>query len=575
LAVARGSIEIDRLKRLRRLVGLLDHFRTLEGSDRKRVTGLFQQMTLETNLMSNQSLPSWYQNGGHFDLLRYVHNLVNSDDQHPSPSSTSQDLSPRTSHLDDEKSFSSEAHKILRDQVEQLLSAPPPDLGLVMDPFASQDHMDSPNLEPSFDDRPTHTTFRDISPPMTREPTLPSHTKPTKSLHEPLTPSSPETFIPPIDNPAFWESDSEMEYESSLTPELFVDMTVDPFFPADEASTGIVPRVETESLIIPNDYPPPIHQPKLQSSRHVVNYAEPPWASNQPSSTQLQDQPFSFCQEIDHDHQRYTLTPESPIPAEKPASTVADILTALASLYIDYRSSIPKLASLSARLPSPSPISTPPATEDVVVEARPEYVMTKSQYQLTLDEGKLWEELAGFSASGTRDSNTIDSQTRAASTTAANLASLAEKSSLMSESYQRRTNPPTMQTYDECKEILQAMGVPCIESAGTFEGEALASSLVINGLADYVASEDTVRCISMSGSLAHHPLFITGRTGVRCAFNSQHHQSPGTPRHCLRCRCTRGPQTGPSKFHRLRSPPRYGLLPTDQERRSCPCPQIH
>jgi len=33
--------------------------------------------------------------------------------------------------------------------------------------------------------------------------------------------------------------------------------------------------------------------------------------------------------------------------------------------------------------------------------------------------------------------------------------------------------------------------VPCIESTGPYEAEALASSLVLNGCADYVASEDT------------------------------------------------------------------------------------
>jgi len=46
-------------------------------------------------------------------------------------------------------------------------------------------------------------------------------------------------------------------------------------------------------------------------------------------------------------------------------------------------------------------------------------------------------------------------------------------------------------TYEESKDILRAMGVPCVESTGPYEAEALASSLVLNGCADYVASEDT------------------------------------------------------------------------------------
>ena len=74
----------------------------------------------------------------------------------------------------------------------------------------------------------------------------------------------------------------------------------------------------------------------------------------------------------------------------------------------------------------------------------------------------------------------------------ATLISIAENSSLISESYERRNNPPTAQTFEESKEIIRALGVPCLDSAGAYEAEALAASLVINGHADYVASEDTV-----------------------------------------------------------------------------------
>jgi flap endonuclease-1 len=62
----------------------------------------------------------------------------------------------------------------------------------------------------------------------------------------------------------------------------------------------------------------------------------------------------------------------------------------------------------------------------------------------------------------------------------------------MVQSLLRRSNPPTEITYEESKSVLHAMGVPCIESTGPYEAEALASSLVLNGCADYVASEDTV-----------------------------------------------------------------------------------
>ncbi len=104
--------------------------------------------------------------------------------------------------------------------------------------------------------------------------------------------------------------------------------------------------------------------------------------------------------------------------------------------------------------------------------------MSKGQYQLVLDENRLWDRL--------RDGyQTVDTVTEA-------LQTVYDKSSCMSDSYARRTNPPTSKTYAECREIIEAMGVPCIETEGPYEAEALASSLVINGLADYVASEDTV-----------------------------------------------------------------------------------
>ena len=129
--------------------------------------------------------------------------------------------------------------------------------------------------------------------------------------------------------------------------------------------------------------------------------------------------------------------------------------------------------------PSSLGSSGPLDPADVQVQA----AMSKTQYQLTLEEGKLWEKL-------TDPDEAVDHDE---SPTMAVLASLREKSSFMVQSYHRRNNPPTEITYEESKNILHAMGVPCIESTGPYEAEALASSLVLNGCADYVASEDTVR----------------------------------------------------------------------------------
>ncbi|KAI9509050.1 PIN domain-like protein [Russula earlei] len=137
-----------------------------------------------------------------------------------------------------------------------------------------------------------------------------------------------------------------------------------------------------------------------------------------------------------------------------------------------------QLDALSSAIPPLHPVSTGPVDPS---DAQVQAAMSKTQYQLTIEEGKLWEKLLDLEEAADHD----------AWPTAAILASLREKSSFMVQSYIRRNNPPTEVTYEESKNILQAMGVPCIESTGPYEAEALASSLVLNGYADYVASEDT------------------------------------------------------------------------------------
>ncbi len=118
--------------------------------------------------------------------------------------------------------------------------------------------------------------------------------------------------------------------------------------------------------------------------------------------------------------------------------------------------------------------------------------MSKYQVRLTIDEGKFWDELVQSASTESLDTESEDPDPMS---TGIDLDSLTAKSFAMSESYRRRTNPPTSQTYQECKEILTAMGVPVIEPEGAFEAEALAASMVLHGLADYVASEDTVSLI--------------------------------------------------------------------------------
>lgn len=138
-----------------------------------------------------------------------------------------------------------------------------------------------------------------------------------------------------------------------------------------------------------------------------------------------------------------------------------------------------QLDTLSSAVPLFHPSSEVVDPADVQVQA----AMSKTQYQLTVEEGRFWE--------GLMDPDEVVDHDE--STTAAILAFLREKSTFMVQSYLRRNNPPTVVTYDESKNILDSMGVPCIESTGAYEAEALASSLVLHGCADYVASEDTVR----------------------------------------------------------------------------------
>ncbi|KAL1695765.1 PIN domain-like protein [Schizophyllum commune] len=158
------------------------------------------------------------------------------------------------------------------------------------------------------------------------------------------------------------------------------------------------------------------------------------------------------------------------------AISPTDITTLLISLYQEYRNSIPRVAALTAA----------PATPESQSDAQSDMIMTKEQRQLTLDEGGFWQELQTSRSYSTRI--TTDSP-RAKSRYA--IDTLMQKSALMHASFDRRAHPPTEATYRESKEILAALGVPCIDATGAFEAEALASAMVLGGLADYVVSEDT------------------------------------------------------------------------------------
>lgn len=200
------------------------------------------------------------------------------------------------------------------------------------------------------------------------------------------------------------------------------------------------------------------------------------------------------------------LQPKMPFTAseDSPSMRTEDISAALAALYLEYCQSIPKIASLT---PSFTPDSeTAPALVQVpgeeISEDQSEYAMSRHQLQLTIDEGKVWDDLidTGLGPQSAGDilslrpiSSSQPSMGLPEDMTQTNLVALAKKSAQISQSYEKRNHPPTADTYEESKEIIKALGIPCIDSVGAHEAEALAASLVLNGHADYVASEDTVR----------------------------------------------------------------------------------
>lgn len=219
---------------------------------------------------------------------------------------------------------------------------------------------------------------------------------------------------------------------------------------------------------------------------------------------------FNQCEDSRH---VFVMTPEMDLPEVYPEGEKwQGLALSLAGLYMQYRRGVAtldvipttvitatptvfasqelvqpanaqvQLDVLSSTFPLIHPSSLSPSGPVDPADAHVQAAMSKTQYQLTLEEGKLWEKL-------TNPDEAVDHDE---SPTVSILASLRERSSFMVQSYHRRNNPPTEITYQESKSILHAMGVPCIESTGPYEAEALASSLVLNGCADYVASEDTV-----------------------------------------------------------------------------------
>ncbi|KAJ7266919.1 PIN domain-like protein [Mycena haematopus] len=289
---------------------------------------------------------------------------------------------------------------------------------------------------------------------------------------------SPPSELLPSEPPAS-ESPPQNEDSAVVSPSNESDLTPVPISPVSSSPPSTSPRPPAPRVSPPTPTPSTPLAPRSSSptpTRPTISPLERPFPS----------------------------IPDT-LPTEVVAPTVdVDVPVALATLYFGFRESVHKLASLT-----PAHHDVSQSTDAEQREARVEYSMTKGQIQLTTDEAKLWEELA---ASSSQD-NQVEEQ----------VARLSLRATVMSESYERRNNPPTTQTYDESKELLRTMGVPCIDTTGTYEAEALASSLVLNGFADYVASEDTdvviyeaplIRNITNRSS----PLMLLSGTEIRAAL---------------------------------------------------------
>ncbi|TFK26153.1 PIN domain-like protein [Coprinopsis marcescibilis] len=167
------------------------------------------------------------------------------------------------------------------------------------------------------------------------------------------------------------------------------------------------------------------------------------------------------------------------IPLPRTTSNVDNILTSLKQSFESFRGTITSTASDV----STHPTSTSAATSTEIQQD--DLVLTKAQNQLSVKEKELWAQVSSLTPSIPRDD-------RFSYETALELStSLLQESSVMSDSFKRRTNLPSSDTYEQSKDLLRAMGVQCVDAPGAVEGEALASSIALRGDADFVVSEDT------------------------------------------------------------------------------------
>lgn len=71
------------------------------------------------------------------------------------------------------------------------------------------------------------------------------------------------------------------------------------------------------------------------------------------------------------------------------------------------------------------------------------------------------------------------------------VADIRDRSQVVSRTYRRGHSIPTKWELEECQNLMEVMGVPVIHAHPPYEAEGLASVMALEGMADFVGTEDT------------------------------------------------------------------------------------
>lgn len=257
---------------------------------------------------------------------------------------------------------------------------------------------------------------------------------------------------------------------------LATEVAVPPAGNSDEPPSALMPPLNAtpgQHFSDSKHQTSPIDDHSLLSSPTVTASEDP---SNIPDMTSAGSSVPSLAEA-----QSGILSPADVATAGSSPAVPSKLMTALSELFESYQRSVAQIAITSA---DPSSIPLRNEAEKLDLPLAQQYTNSKRQEALAEVEGAIWSDIRTKDVLALGDTIYRQLQRRTFA--------LLEQSLAITESYDRRNNPPTAQTYDECKEILDALGVPWTVPDGPYEAEALASSLVVHGHADYVISEDTV-----------------------------------------------------------------------------------